>query len=294
MDARTESANRRLDAAREYISREYANELRLADLAGCAFMSEAHFVRQFGRRFGTTPYRYLLDCRLAAARRLLVETSFPVGRVVEEAGFGNRSSFSRAFKERYGLSPHHYRSMMRRRQGPKRVNRYAAAALSALLILSVAPVMAGSVKAEAKKAPCSTPQHRQFDFWVGDWEVFSKDKLAGHNRIELLHGGCVLKENWSSASGQFSGSSLNLYDAARGQWHQSWTDSSGTLLQLDGGWQDGSMVLRGERPGSNGQPVEHEIRWTPRDDGTVRQLWKVSASGQSQILFDGIYRKSDR
>src|SRR5688572_12504246 len=61
-------------------------------------------------------------------------------------------------------------------------------------------------------APCSDPAYRQFDFWVGKWEVFRPDgKVAGTNRIEKEYGGCVLHERYATP-GRYTGESLNSYD----------------------------------------------------------------------------------
>lgn len=148
--------------------------------------------------------------------------------------------------------------------------------------------------AEAEQPPpCSSPEHRRFDFWIGSWEVHTPDgELAGTNRIESLYDGCALRESWQGTSGSV-GTSLNLYDAARDAWHQTWVDGQGGLLLLEGGWQDGAMVLRGRRPSRQDPEVEvlHEIRWEPRKDGRVRQLWRASKDdgGSWQTLFDGLY-----
>jgi hypothetical protein len=143
-------------------------------------------------------------------------------------------------------------------------------------------------------APCSSEAHRQFDFWVGRWTVTTGGQPAGKNHIELLHNDCVLAEHWTSAQGNFSGSSLNIYDAATGHWHQTWTDSGGTLLLLDGGLKDGKMVLEGQGPGPNGATVTHRISWTPNADGTVRQHWE-SRTGEADwtTLFDGLYTHAE-
>lgn len=142
-------------------------------------------------------------------------------------------------------------------------------------------------------APCADAEHRQFDFWIGAWNVTANGNPAGHNRIEVILGGCALREQWTSARGGFAGTSLNLYDKARGVWHQSWVDTSGQLLQLDGGIEDGRMVLEGKRPGGNGGEVTHRITWTPNEDGTVRQFWQSSADGgEWTTLFDGLYVKA--
>jgi hypothetical protein len=102
-----------------------------------------------------------------------------------------------------------------------------------------------SIPAEANM-PCSDPAYRQFDFWLGEWEVRKPDgTLAGTNRISKEYGGCVLHERYSTAKG-YSGESLNTYDVARKVWHQTWVDNDGLLLLLDGGLVNGRMVLEGQ------------------------------------------------
>ena len=78
------------------------------------------------------------------------------------------------------------------------------------------------------------PEHRQFDFWLGDWQVTRRDGvLAGINRIALEYGGCVIHERYATGKG-YSGESLNVYDATRKVWHQTRVDSNGLLLTLEG------------------------------------------------------------
>jgi hypothetical protein len=108
--------------------------------------------------------------------------------------------------------------------------------------------------------------------------------------------GCALEENWQGAgAGGVTGSSFNMYDQATDQWHQTWIDSSGELLQLDGGLAGASMVLQGQRPAADGNGMTtHRITWTPNADGSVRQLWDASRNGETwTVLFDGLYEKAD-
>jgi hypothetical protein len=143
---------------------------------------------------------------------------------------------------------------------------------------------------------CTAVQHREFDFWVGEWEVVdSAGQPAGRNRITSELDGCVLREEWAGARGGF-GSSLNVYHAAAGRWHQSWVDTGGMLLMLDGGLRaDGAMVMEGERPGRDGGTVRHRITWTPQGPDKVRQLWEVTDDGQSwRVAFDGMYRRTSQ
>lgn len=135
--------------------------------------------------------------------------------------------------------------------------------------------------------PCSAPEHRQFDFWIGEWEVtLPGGNTAGHNRIESIERGCVLAEYWTGAKGG-TGRSYNVYDAAGQRWHQTWVDASGTLLLLDGGLRDGKMVLEGKSGDTH-----NRITWTPLPDGSVTQVWESSKDGKSwTTVFDGLYRK---
>ncbi len=143
----------------------------------------------------------------------------------------------------------------------------------------------------APPPPCQGAEHRQFDFWIGDWDVFAGDKLVGRNRIEPVHGGCALREQYSTPRG-YSGESLNMFDRQGRRWHQTWVDNQGLLLRLDGGLLDGRMVLEGDARDAQGQPQRQRINWTPNADGTVRQHWQVRLpDGNWQTAFDGLYRK---
>lgn len=171
-----------------------------------------------------------------------------------------------------------------------------------LLIALLLPLPGLAQDADEPVAPaapsrCEAPEHRQFDFWLGEWNVSSNGQPAGTNSIRATMGGCVLQENWQGAgSGGISGTSFNIYDRERGLWHQTWVDANGTLLQLDGGLSDGSMILEGERPAPAGTgTVSHRISWTPQDDGSVRQLWEASQDrGETwNVIFDGLYTRAD-
>src|SRR3954469_1581911 len=117
-----------------------------------------------------------------------------------------------------------------------------------LLSLTAAnPAASQSTTPESTRPPaCAAAEHRQFDFWVGEWEVRDPHgKVVGHNRIEKAHGGCVLIEQWTSVA-RVTGTSVNVYDRDHGKWHQTWVDSGGGLLQLDGALVGNAMVLTGE------------------------------------------------
>lgn len=142
---------------------------------------------------------------------------------------------------------------------------------------------------------CTAPEHRQFDFWMGDWVVRDPaGKVVGENHLTSVHKGCALFESWTG-SGGFTGSSLSIYDAARRKWHQSWVDIGGSLLLLEGELVDGRMVLAGKSaPDAQGATALQRVTWSPLPDGRVRQHWESSAdSGKTwTTVFDGYYAKT--
>ena len=180
-----------------------------------------------------------------------------------------------------------FRNSLRAWGGPPSVTLLALLALLALS-LPVGPLAA------QQQAPCSAPEYRQFDFWIGEWEVTTpQGQPAGTNSIQPILNGCVLYESWKGASGS-DGHSHNMYDRTRGVWHQTWVDNSGLLLRIEGGLKDGKMVLSGETLTPNG-PTLQRITWSVEDENgdVVRQLWETSADGGTTwtVAFDGTYRK---
>ena len=138
-------------------------------------------------------------------------------------------------------------------------------------------------------ANCQTPPYRAFDFWLGEWQVStSTDDIVRHNKISRINNGCTLLEEYSTPTG-YTGKSLNIYDHTTQQWHQTWTDSQGTLLQLKGTLVGKEMVLTGVAANN----TLNRITWTPNSDGSVRQFWQASKdNGETwNTVFDGIYRK---
>lgn len=150
-----------------------------------------------------------------------------------------------------------------------------------------APAAAGAAK------PCDSAEYRQFDFWLGQWDVYlPSGKPAGASVIQSFADGCALLENWSGTGG-FTGKSINIYDITDKQWHQSWVDNSGSRLNLDGKFTDGKMVLAADAPNPNkaGAILRQQITWTRNADGSVRQLWETSEdAGKTWVTaFDGKY-----
>ena len=141
--------------------------------------------------------------------------------------------------------------------------------------------------------PCATPEYHQFDFWIGVWKVYGPDgSLAGTNEVTRELDGCVLEEHWVAAGPPPQrGSSFNTWSPAARRWHQTWVDSTGGFLLLDGELKDGVMTLSGEMPARTGGALRHRIAWSVLRGGRVRQLWERSRDGGQTwtTVFDGTY-----
>lgn len=92
-----------------YIGEHYNEELTLDNLAGEFFISKYHLSHEFRRVVGTSLHKYILLKRLLIAKQLLSEGNSP-GEVFGACGFGDYTSFYRAFKAEYGVSPREFTS----------------------------------------------------------------------------------------------------------------------------------------------------------------------------------------
>jgi AraC family transcriptional regulator len=92
-----------------YIEEHLDEKLRLTELAQVAHVSVNHFLRQFKLRFGCAPHVYVIQRRLACARRLLAKTRLPIKEVAGHSGFADQSHMSRAFQRHLRTTPHSFR-----------------------------------------------------------------------------------------------------------------------------------------------------------------------------------------
>ncbi len=164
-----------------------------------------------------------------------------------------------------------------------------------LLGLATATAATGAAAQTPAALGCKSPQHRQFDFWVGTWDVSptGQDKVVARSVIENLYGGCVVRENWMPASGT-PGGSLNTYDPSDGKWHQVWMDASNARVSFDGELVNGSMVLTGNWRGAQkpGQDGLVRMTYSRLDGGAVRQKGDISTDkgASCKPFFDFTYR----
>ena len=156
-----------------------------------------------------------------------------------------------------------------------------------LAALALAPAALSAQGSNLPPAnPCAAPEFRQFDFWVGYWDVYdAKGRQIANSLIEKVYG-CGIRENWRPFKGA-GGGSLNIYVPETGKWEQFWIDSGGTRALFVGGWNGKSMVIEGKWGG----PLVR-ITYTANADGSVRQHGVQSTDeGKSWApSFDLLYR----
>lgn len=76
--------------------------------------------------------------------------------------------------------------------------------------------------------PCCIPEFKQFDFWIGNWDVYDTlGNKVGENKIVTTQDSCLIQENWKS-QGQ-TGTSNNYYNKADSTWNQVWVSVTGGL-----------------------------------------------------------------
>jgi len=162
-------------------------------------------------------------------------------------------------------------------------------------IVFLLALSASSLQAQqpAPQPACTRAEHKQFDFWVGEWNVFNaQGQQIGVNRISRISGGCALLEEWQAGNGG-DGKSVNFFDAADNQWHQVWVGGDGTVLRIAGTLEDGAMQLTGADRKTTRGTLRDRITWTPKSDGAIEQRWETSTDGgaQWQTGFLGVYRR---
>ncbi len=137
----------------------------------------------------------------------------------------------------------------------------------------------------------TSPSPRDFDFWVGEWEVFAEGKKVGQSRIERIVDGHVIFENYAQADG-YHGKSLNFYDGVLRRWRQTWVDSRGNVGEFSGVFRDGAMRFEGETHFTDGRKILRRLSLFDLGKAGVRQYSERSADGGAtwQIAYDFLYR----
>ncbi|MGD2102288.1 MAG: DUF1579 family protein [Acidimicrobiia bacterium] len=136
--------------------------------------------------------------------------------------------------------------------------------------------------------PCSSPEARQFDFWLGEWDLtWPADQSGGnegeigtgHNEIRRMYGDCVIEENFTTDDGSFRGHSVSVYDERARLWRQTWVDSSGGYLVFTGSFADNVMTLATEPVERDDETVVQRMVFSEIEEGSLQWAWQGSRDG---------------
>jgi len=136
-------------------------------------------------------------------------------------------------------------------------------------------------KAESAAHPCAhQPVYRQFDFWLGEWDVVTTQgqNPAGTSSIQLIIDQCVLLENWTGGGGG-TGKSFNHYDTTTKKWIQDWVDSRSNSVHFEGGLENGVMSYFADAVDGQGAHTRRHLQFFKLDADHIRQFSQMSNDG---------------
>lgn len=136
--------------------------------------------------------------------------------------------------------------------------------------------------------PCTSSEARQFDFWVGVWDLSwpaeqiggePGEKATGTNRIDKLFDQCAIEESFSTADGTFLGRSLSVYDTQKTMWRQTWVDNTGGYLLVSGAFDGNQMELRTVPTDREGETIVQRMVFRDIADDSLKWDWQGSRDG---------------
>lgn len=171
------------------------------------------------------------------------------------------------------------------------------ALLSIAFAAPAAAQMSPPVPPAVPPSKCTGPEHSQFDFWIGEWNVFKTDNaewMIGGSTVDKIYNGCAIRETWAPFT-MLRGGSLNTWDKHRRRWRQTWVDADNSLVDFEGELKDGKMVLAGlwRELFGPGKDALMRMTYSPVEQGSVRQVVETSTDGGKSWSpgFDFTYRR---
>ena len=176
-----------------------------------------------------------------------------------------------------------------------------AAAALALSFAACAPATAVRAPTSIAPAPatppttskaCASPEHRQLDFWIGDWDVTIRARASldseawaearGENHIASILSGCVIEETFRAEGPQtpWAGRSVSQRVASDGKWHQTWVDDQGSYMTFVGEKVGAEMVLTGvPRPMPDGVTQQMRMVFFEISQSRLKWRWEGTRDG---------------
>ena len=134
---------------------------------------------------------------------------------------------------------------------------------------------------------------RQFDFWLGEWDLTWGDGGRGTNVITAVLDQRVIQEQFDGRPATpLQGLSVSTYNMQLGKWQQTWVDNSGSYLDFVGEFAAGKMILSREAT-LEGQPILQRMVWYNIAEQSLDWNWERSTDGGEtwQIMWHIHYQR---
>jgi tetratricopeptide (TPR) repeat protein len=143
-----------------------------------------------------------------------------------------------------------------------------------------------AVAAAAKnQKPClNSPEYRQFDYWLGEWDVLVQGNKVATSSIQLILDECVIFENYTANRG-YAGKSFSIWDASTKQWQQRYVDNGGAFHTWIGGLEGNQMRFFWKHD------TLDRMTYIREDPDKVRQVLETSTDDGKTwtTTFNGLY-----
>ena len=104
------SDNIYVNVAIDYIGQMYMQGIGVSEIAEAIGISRAHLNHVFQKELNISIQKFLIDFRMHKAANLLVSTTMSIREISDQIGYNDQLVFSRAFKNKFGMSPRNYRT----------------------------------------------------------------------------------------------------------------------------------------------------------------------------------------
>jgi hypothetical protein len=163
--------------------------------------------------------------------------------------------------------------------------RVARLCLGSLALVASFAAAAAAQAAAPATAPCSAAEFRQFDFWVGDWDLTwpgsKPDEVQhGRNTISRKLGDCVIEEQFDgSKDAQLRGQSVSVFSPRLKKWQQTWVDDQGAYMDFDGEFSRGQMILARQTRNQKGEDITQRMVFKNIAADSLDWSWEQSKDG---------------
>ncbi|HKF05752.1 MAG TPA: hypothetical protein VKB49_25760 [Candidatus Sulfotelmatobacter sp.] len=174
----------------------------------------------------------------------------------------------------------------------KRTSLLARIISAGLLIAGIAMVVPVVAYADDAK-PCAGGEHRQFDYWLGNWSVSYGGPPAGTSKVELALDQCMIVESWDGARNH-SGKTIFAYSPDDHSWYGIFADNEGRVhIFNQGKVSAGTAEFQGTSHGPNGETVLNRVKIVRASADKVEQTWEKSADNGAtwNMVYRGEYTR---